>query len=69
MLKQSHSHPCINAPLGCANQVECDGEWVRNHDGIPDVICDVFHRENGETDPLPCAECDELLKVGHAAAR
>lgn len=56
-MAKRHSHPCENYP-NCTNEVPCRGEWVRNCDGIPDVICDTFHRPNGTVDAQPCEACE-----------
>lgn len=49
------------------NQVECSGAFVRNHDGIPDVICDTYHRANGTVDALPCEDCEDALCASYEA--
>jgi hypothetical protein len=51
-----HTHPCENA--GCPNEVECWGEWERNHDGWPEAICTHYHGPNGTIEAQPCQSCD-----------
>lgn len=45
-----HTHPCAD----CGQQTDCPGEWERNHDGFPEVFCDVFHILGNE---LVCESC------------
>ncbi len=43
-----HHHLC----RCCETQkVPCDGTWSLNHDGAPEVICDLFHLAGGELNP------------------
>lgn len=50
-MNRSHTHPCAD----CRTPVDCPGSWEGNHDGFPEVICDVFHRRHWT--PL-CEDCD-----------
>lgn len=68
-----HEHPCLHAPQGCTNTVECYGEPVSNPDGWPETLCSDFHRPDGTTDALPCETCEaaaclvcgEVLRFGN----
>ncbi len=51
-----HTHPCCDCHDGVAL---CDGEWERNDDGFPEVICSHYHRSNGATADVRCEDCDE----------
>jgi hypothetical protein len=59
-MTRTHHHPCFYAPR-CTNVVECSGEWHRNHDGVPDTICDAYHLPGGDVDPLPCEDCNASI--------
>ena len=52
-MTRHHSHPCST----CPGFVPCDGEWERNHDGFPEVICGLYHLPNGATAELICEDC------------
>jgi hypothetical protein len=52
--RQHHQHPC--SIWGCPRPVLCSGEWQRNYDGHPEVICSVYHLPGGETRFLTCEE-------------
>lgn len=49
----THSHPCSI----CGVKTECPGEWERNHDGIPAVICTFMHQPGGSMATLRCEDC------------
>ena len=53
-MSRAHSHRCARCdrPFGCA------GELIRNWDGFPDVICQLFH-VNGDVYPQfrECPDC------------
>lgn len=58
-MAKRHTHPCVNADRGCTGTIECDGELIRNHDGFPEVVCELFHRTDGTTAPVPCDTCEQ----------
>lgn len=62
MKRSRHTHPCTFAPR-CTTLVDCGGELRRNHDGWPEVVCDGYHGNNGETYPEMCAECYDAICV------
>ena len=51
----SHTHPCQH----CLSPADCCGEWELNHDGLPELICPVFHLSCGHINPdFLCDECE-----------
>ena len=36
---KTHTHPCER----CQQPFPCSGALERNHDGLPETICDLFH--------------------------
>lgn len=52
MKTPAHTHPCAT----CGKPAECSGQYERNHDGWPTVICDRF-----EPHPewIRCDDCAE----------
>jgi len=62
--KGLHTHPCAE----CGTPVDCHGEWHRNHDGFPEVICDFYHVPTGAVATMICEPCYlKSLEVTHAA--
>lgn len=60
-----HLHPCSTP--SCLNKIACDGAWIRNFDGWPEAICDLFHeREHGVAYCLPCQGRQEREQEEHA---
>ena len=60
---RQHTHRCSTE--GCVNKVLCDGEFVRNYDGIPPVICLWFHESlNGV---MFCEACEEQQEAARDA--
>jgi hypothetical protein len=53
-LSRLHSHPCAR----CKRPFACGGDWLRNHDGHPEAVCEFFH-VSGETHPIfrECEDC------------
>lgn len=50
----THTHPCQQ----CSTPVDCDGDWERNDDGFPEMVCPEFHRQDGSTSPdFVCPAC------------
>lgn len=52
----AHTHPCPD----CRTPVECPGEFERNDDGYPEVICDVYHVRGVQ---MPCEDCGKLRQI------
>lgn len=40
-MSRPHTHPCDR----CKTPFHCHGELLRNHDGWPETICDLYHVE------------------------
>lgn len=51
----THTHPC----RFCKTPVECDGEYERNYNGEPEVICVHFHLAGGSIAFVLCPDCAE----------
>lgn len=59
MKARPHTHPCQS----CGAETPCDGEWERNIDGFPEVICQVFHWPGGTINEwFRCDDCIENSK-------
>ena len=61
MSARPHSHPCAH----CKTPVECGGELEQNHDGWPEVICRIFHREPGPD--FLCESCALEAEAAYVA--
>ena len=55
MRPKPHGHPCKT----CKGNVECPGEWERNYDGFPEVICSFYHRIGGDVAEMECDDCKD----------
>lgn len=49
MSNKTHKHNCRR----CKKPFECDGTYVRNYDGFPEAICDLYHEHSLNL----CEEC------------
>ena len=54
-----HKEQCIR----CRKDYDCDGNLERNHDGWPEVICDLYHRYNMQE----CPDCLVEMEQQHDA--
>ena len=52
----AHHHACDR----CGVKVPCDGTWERNHDGWPEVVCDLYHVREDEGVRY-CEPCRRVL--------
>jgi hypothetical protein len=48
-----HTHPCGT----CKAPIECEGDYARNYDGFPEVICTSYHKPWGGVAELLCEPC------------
>ena len=63
---RGHLHPCVS----CGAQVPCDGDYERNVDGWPEVICTAYHLSNGLLNPdCLCEPCREQADKEDAEAQ
>jgi hypothetical protein len=63
MRTRLHSHPCEH----CETPVECSGEFERNHDGFPEVICSDYHLRSGAIRDVFCESCEHAERLREAA--
>lgn len=49
-----HTHACVS----CGVPTDCHGEYERNDDGFPPLICREFHQDGGRINPdFLCPTC------------
>lgn len=53
MRRTEHTHPCAR----CKAAVPCGGSFERNYDGVPEVICTVYHATPDSMGAWECEEC------------
>jgi hypothetical protein len=51
--RSPHTHPCER----CQQPVACGGDFERNDDGWPEVVCTAYHLPSGTMAHVVCEAC------------